>query len=181
MEEAPRKSATNKWTRVFTRDEIHELQIPAHDMGPDLIYDRSLRALPNLGRDSAGGVIFSPMLFKKQDLSQPLSQCEIPLSSLLGLGEVATRAKRRFMDAACEDAPLIPREPQVDREPEDQLKIELKRRYQRLKRPPKDLTSPTELYALREAIGRKTIKKHELLVSEMEEIVETSKRTKQTH
>ena len=36
------------------------------------------------------------MLFKAADLSQELSQSEISLSSLLGLGEIATKVKARF-------------------------------------------------------------------------------------
>ena len=36
------------------------------------------------------------MLFSKGDLSRPLSESEIPMSTLLGLGEVATAAMRRF-------------------------------------------------------------------------------------
>ena len=38
------------------------------------------------------------MLFKAADLNQELSQCEIPLSSLLGLGEIATKVKARFSE-----------------------------------------------------------------------------------
>ena len=109
-------------------------------MGPDLIYDRSLRALPSADGDVAGSVVFSPMLFRKHDLSQPLSECEIPLPSLLGLGEIATTAKRRFVDAACDQAPMVPSALLRDQErvPSEEVggqrgealvSLELKRRY----------------------------------------------------
>ena len=40
------------------------------------------------------------MLFSKEDLSRELSDCKIPLPSLIGLGEVATKAKQRFATLA---------------------------------------------------------------------------------
>ena len=32
-----------QWSRVFTRDDVQELQIAVHALGPDLIYDKALR------------------------------------------------------------------------------------------------------------------------------------------
>ena len=43
VESAPRKNETAQWTRVFSRDEIMDLKIVVHTLGPDLIYDKSLR------------------------------------------------------------------------------------------------------------------------------------------
>lgn len=35
---------TNQWTGVFARDSVGTLQVPNKLIGPDLIYDRSVRA-----------------------------------------------------------------------------------------------------------------------------------------
>ena len=96
VEAAPKKKDTVQWTRVFTRDEIASLQIAAHLLGPDLLYDRSLREAAQESEDLPGEVVFSPMHFTKQDLSRTLAECEIPHASLLGLAEVATKARQRF-------------------------------------------------------------------------------------
>ena len=124
------------WTRVFTRDEIAELQISVHTLGPDLLYDRSLREAAQQGEDGPGEVVFSPMLFRKEDLSRELSDCKIPLPSLIGLGEVATKAKQRF-------APLSPGGPaagSVDGRGAEvalaQAQPRLKRSYERRARAP---------------------------------------------
>ena len=86
----------NQWTRCFTRDEVRDLQIGVHQLGPDLVFDKSLRESAEKRSNAAGEVVFSPMLFKAADLSQELSQSEISLSSLLGLGEIVTKVKARF-------------------------------------------------------------------------------------
>ena len=102
VESAPQKKDTAMWTRVFTRDEVADLQISAHTLGPDLLYDRSLREATQHTEDLPGEVVFSPMLFRKEDLRRELSDSEIPLPSLLGLGEVATKAKQRFVGMSSE-------------------------------------------------------------------------------
>ena len=40
--DAPRKD-TDQWTRVFSRDEEKGMMLPLHLIGPDLIFDKSMR------------------------------------------------------------------------------------------------------------------------------------------
>ena len=90
------------------------------------------------------------------------------MNDLLGLGEVATAAKRRFIGQVGEpargegvqDADHVPR---------------LQRRHQRISRPSSHLMTATESFALREQAGLKTIRKHELSAAEIEQIIEAYK------
>ena len=87
---------TNKWTRVFTRDLGKNLQPGIYQIGPDLIYDRSIRNSMSELAEVTGEVVFSPMVFKKTDVSGDLDSHRISSEQLLGLGQVSTSAKARF-------------------------------------------------------------------------------------
>ena len=152
-----------------------------HQLGPDLVYDKSLREAAEDRSNAAGEVVFSPMLFKAADLNQELSQCKIPLSSLLGLGEIATKVKARFAEAR------VPVEEQTLSErvrgvvPEALGRLQLTRKYDRSIDLRKRLTTATDDYEMREAVGRKTIKKHKLSAAEIETIINACKTGRQTH
>ena len=90
VETEVRSADNNQWTRVFARSDIESLHIPVHALGPDVIYDRALRESAQGSNNVRGEVVFSPMLFKANDLNKELSACQISRENLLGLGEVAT-------------------------------------------------------------------------------------------
>ena len=118
---------TNCWTRVFTRDELGSRQQSVHLLGPDLIYDKAMRdSLGNLNV-SSGAVAFSPFMFKRADLSGDLEQRRIAYQDLMGLGQVATEIKRRFIAA------LVGMNAGSDHGPEEPIQ-EPKRGYSRLGR-----------------------------------------------
>ena len=77
---------TNQWTRVFSRDGSKGKRVAIHLLGPDLIYDKSIRASLSLVSDFTGEVLFSPFLYKANDLSSDLAQSELPLDELISLG-----------------------------------------------------------------------------------------------
>ena len=96
VEGAPRQAERHQWTRVFTRAEVLSLQISLHELGPDLIYDKSVREAAAQSTDVRGALVFSPTLFEARDLNRGLAESQISLDSLIGLGELATKAKQRF-------------------------------------------------------------------------------------
>ena len=151
-----------------------------HQLGPDLVYDKSLREAAEDRSNAAGEVVFSPMLFKAADLNQELSQREIPLSSLLGLGEIATKVKARFAEARApaEEQTLSERVRAVV--PEAPGRLQLTRKYDRPIDLRKRLTTATDDYEMRESVGRKTIKKHQLSAAEIEAIINACKAGRQT-
>ena len=87
-------------------------------MGGELIYDKAMRdSLEVLGA-SEGDVIFSPFIFKREDLTGELADSQLAQQELMGLGQVATTVKRRFIaelnqlhrsddDDAQNDVPVI--------------------------------------------------------------------------
>lgn len=52
---------TNEWTRVFTRDGSRGRQIAIFTLGPDLLYDKSVRESLSDLEVSSGEVLFSPL------------------------------------------------------------------------------------------------------------------------
>ena len=48
------------WTRVFSRDDLGDNQLATPKIGPDLIYDKSLREAHGEAKDYTGEVLFSP-------------------------------------------------------------------------------------------------------------------------
>ena len=175
-----RSSDNNKWTRVFARSDITNIQIAVHALGPDLIYDRAFRESAQKSDSVKGEVVFSPKLFKASDLNKELSECEISMSNLIGLGEIATLAKLRF-SADSENAPAQATGDSVNQSEHDtHQRFSLNRRYTRSASTRSQLVTATEAYDMRETVGRKTIKKHQLSVEEIKEIVEAGKALKQT-
>ena len=87
---------TNEWTRVFTRDGARGRLVGIYRLGPDLLYDKSVRDSLSELQVSSGEVLFSPLEFKKDDLMGELSESRLPMPELLSLGRVATVAKARF-------------------------------------------------------------------------------------
>ena len=99
VDDEPEQRDTNEWTRVFTRDAPNGHMVAIHPLGPDLMFDKSVRdSLSSLGA-TGGCILFSPLQFKKQDLDRDLSECRIPMPELLELGRIATKAKIRFAEA----------------------------------------------------------------------------------
>ena len=71
------------WTRVFTRDSQVGLRVSIHMLGPDLIFDKSIRDSMGDTTQPTGEVLFSPFMIKAADLAKDLAECEIPLDQLL--------------------------------------------------------------------------------------------------
>ena len=142
-----------------------------HQLGPDLAYDKSLREGAQERSNAAGEVVFSPMLFKAADLSQELTQSEIPLSSLLGLGEIATKVKARFSHASMQASAQDPSDYTRAASAEEPRRIQLTRRYDRAACPRRRLATASDAHEMRETVGHKTIRKHQLSAAEIESII----------
>ena len=79
------------------------------------------------------------MLFRKEDLNRELSACKIPLPSLIGLGEVATKAKQRFNTLSLADPGAGDFDGRADELALAQAQPRLKRSCERRARPPRKL------------------------------------------
>ena len=74
LDHEPGTQVNSMWTRVFSRDDLNELVPGIYPLGPDLIYDKSMRDALSTLAVSNGEVLFSPMIFKKQDLDLDLAK-----------------------------------------------------------------------------------------------------------
>lgn len=88
---------TAKWTGVFSRDMQEGLLVPVKLLGPDLIFDASVRKTMGDMTDTTGEVVFSPYSFKVTDMPADLTAGKLPEEDLIQLGHVATKAKARFI------------------------------------------------------------------------------------
>ena len=79
------------------------------------------------------------MLFRKEDLNRELSACKIPLPSLIGLGEVATKAKHRFGTTVPAGPPAGGVDGRARQLPLAQVVPRLKRSCERRAGPPRKL------------------------------------------
>ena len=79
--------------------------VPAvFEIGPDLLFDRSLRdSHANVERPT-GEVLFSPRIFRAQDLAGGLSAHRLEQDELISLGHLATEAKERFREERRDDS-----------------------------------------------------------------------------
>ena len=94
-----KKNDNSHWTRVFSRDEEANKRIQIHKLGPDLIYDSSIRdSLQELSNPD-GGILFSPFMFEAKDLKADVSENQVSIQELLRLGKTATSVKARFSQA----------------------------------------------------------------------------------
>ena len=126
---------TNKWTRVFKVEQGKSQSAGVYQIGPDLIYDKSVRdSLSALGEEN-GEVVFSPMMFKKADVSGSLESYKLSEDRLIALGQVATSAKARFQKAL-DDCSKTSRIALPSDLPEEETKeVGLRRSYNRKKKP----------------------------------------------
>ena len=85
QEEHPDKNSY--WTRVFSRDTEEGLQISIHQIGPDLIYDRSVREALSQQADLKGEILFSPFMFTAEQMVTDLAQKKLSLNELMELGK----------------------------------------------------------------------------------------------
>jgi len=85
QEEHPDKNSY--WTRVFSRDTEESLQISIHQVGPDLIYDRSVREALSQGADLKGNILFSPFMFTAEQMVTDLAQKKLSLDELMQFGK----------------------------------------------------------------------------------------------
>ena len=91
-DEAP-GSIINYWTRVLSCDDLGNLAPAIHKLGDDLQYDKAVRdSLADLEAEG-GEVLFSPFIFKREDLASDLDDCKLAHRELMGLGQVATTVK----------------------------------------------------------------------------------------
>ena len=63
IEEEDQPKDNNQWTGVFTRDSLGDNQIPAIPLGPELIYNGSVRESSRNTTDYTDEVLFAPFLF----------------------------------------------------------------------------------------------------------------------
>ena len=90
----------SEWTRVFSRSDIGVKRAGVFPIGPDLIYDKSMRdALFDQG-DFAGCVLFSPLNFRAQDLPSNLDDVKLSDEELIHFGQLATTVKKHFAQLA---------------------------------------------------------------------------------
>ena len=90
---------TSKWTRVFSTGIPDGVKVPIYPLGPDLIYDNSLRDSMGELTELKGEVVFSPYMFKAKDMVTDLAHNQLSLEDLIGYGKTATLAKTRFIIA----------------------------------------------------------------------------------
>ena len=76
---------TNEWTRVLSRENIGEKLLPVHRLGTDLIADEAIRDTLAQMHEGRGEVVFSPMLFNKEDLAGDLETSALQERDLYGL------------------------------------------------------------------------------------------------
>ena len=153
---------TNQWTRVFGRDTLGDKQLAIHLIGPDLLYNDSIRASLSLVSDGSGEVVFSPMMFSVEDLSGELEDSQLKDKDLIGLGHLATQVKDKFAKAV-EDL----NEEQVEEEQgvvlaDQNISIKLKRDYSLKKQMIKRLFKDSGLPIVDRCLMRKTLKKNQL-------------------
>ena len=156
---------TNKWTRVLSRDDIGDKLPPEHRHGEDLIADQALRDRLAEMHEGSGEVVFSPMMFRKEDLAGDLEASALKEGDLHGLAQMATVIRRRFAAAAevaarAGDAspPEVPR---------------LQRAYTRRSRGQVKLAGAFDHLAYREGVGRKRIRRHQLSSDEVCQVLDT--------
>ena len=62
---------------MFSRDTPSGLKISTHLLGPDLIYDKSIREAMNEASEATGEVLFSPFIFQASDMASDLTQRQL--------------------------------------------------------------------------------------------------------
>ena len=67
-----------------------DLKVQAHLLGPDLNYDRSMRASFRVKAEHEGLVMFSPFRFKVADLDLEAVNRKVPLEDLIRQDNVAS-------------------------------------------------------------------------------------------
>ena len=165
---------TNYWTRVFARDDLGDLQLAIHKLGADLIYDKAMRESLTALMASQGEVLFSPFIFKREDLSGELADSQLDGQQLMGLGQVATTVKKRFMN---EIGSM-----EIDGASDSNQHVQkLKRGYSRGDRSTVKFDGAFDALEFRENPGRKTKKKHELSSAEIRQIIDAIKINKLAH
>ena len=96
VEKEEKESKNNIWTRVFSRDDIRDKRLALFPLGPDLIYDKSMRNAMSQLDVLSGEVLFSPLLIKKEDMVFDLDLNKLSQEKLMEYGLTATQAKTRF-------------------------------------------------------------------------------------
>ena len=123
--------------------------------------------------EGRGEVVFSPMLFKKEDLAGDLEASALQERDLHGLAQMATDIRRRFAAAAevaarAGDAspPGVP---------------VYRRAYTRGSRGQAKIAGAFDHLAYREGVGRKRTRRHQLSSDEIFEILDTVQEEKLAH
>ena len=120
------KADNTQWTRVVSRDRNPNLLPSIMPLGPDLIFNKSIRESLSDIADFHGEVLFSPLLFKAEDLGVDLDQCQLSKEELALFARIATSAKERFTKDAS-------RVEHAHGSPEDVDGLSLNRSYRRKK------------------------------------------------
>ena len=55
----------SSWTRVFSRSSLGNGRAAIYPLGPDLLYDRSLRDVMSQNEACSGEILFSPLSFRR--------------------------------------------------------------------------------------------------------------------
>ena len=120
------------------------------------------------------------MIFKASDLNKDLSECQISRTSLIGLGEVATKAMLRFSDDRRSKQIFGHNNDDIQAVNKEEMPLNLNRRYERFLHVNRLHPVATEVYEMRESTRRKTIRKDKLSVDEIDKIIVTYKTEKLT-
>ena len=150
-------------------------------LGPDLIYNKSIRESLSDIADFHGEVLFSPLLFKAEDLGVDLDQCRLSTEELTLFARIATRAKERFTNDASGDQDHGLQVENAHGSPMDVDELSLNRGYCRKKDIGKRLFKDSGLAELDVGKRRKTLKKHQLSADEIEAVVSSVRGDKLSH
>ena len=71
-------------------------------IGPDLIYDKSMRDALFDQEDFTGVVLFSPQNFRSQDIPSKLDDVKLSDEELIHFGKLATTVKKHFAQLAAD-------------------------------------------------------------------------------
>ena len=164
----------NYWTGVLSRDDLGALQPAIFKLGADLIYDKAMRDSLTTLDVARGQVLFSPFIFKRDDLQRDLAGSRLEQQELMGLGQVATAVRQRFMTPI-----TVPDREWAERD--DGRVIKLKRGYTRGDRGQVQFRGAFDELEFREGPRRKTKRRHELSSEEVARVINAVKVDKLGH
>ena len=96
LEKEEPKQRTEEWSRVVARDGMRLAGAATYKIGPDLIYDTSVRETLQNIEQAQGEILFSPLRYKASTLELNLEQHRLPEGQLLEHARSATQIRAGF-------------------------------------------------------------------------------------